>query len=67
MRLLSAEKKALTIGFLLPEKVNGRKCGILCSEIILSVKSLLQVKMKRESCDQATPVMVCECKFPYFL
>ena len=49
IRLLSAEKKALTIGFLFPENVNGKKCGILCREIIFMVKSLLQVRMKRES------------------
>ena len=65
--LLSAEKKALTIGFLLPANVKGKKCGILCKEIIFNVKSLDHVSMKRESCDHATPVIDYECKFPYFL
>ena len=67
MRLLSAEKNALTIGFLFPAKVKGRKWGILCREIIFIVKSFDQVRMKRESCDQVTPEIVYECRFPYFL
>ena len=56
-RLLSYEKKAFTIGFLLPANVIGRKFGTLCSDIILRVRSLaLQVKIKRESEVQTTPV-----------
>ena len=49
MRLLSCEKKALMMGLLLPEKVNGKKCGNLCREISFIVKSWLHVKIKRES------------------
>ena len=55
--LLSEEKNAEAIGFLFPENVKGRKFGSLCSEINLSVRSSLQVKMNLESLDQVTPVI----------
>jgi len=55
-RELSSEKNTFTMGFLLPEKVKGRKWGSLCSEIIFSVRSVLQVQIKRESVDQVTPI-----------
>ena len=53
----SVEKKALTMGFLFPAKVKGKKLGSLCRDIILRVRSLLQVRMNLESLVQVTPVM----------
>ena len=67
MRLLSEEKKAETIGFLLPENVKGRKSGSLCNEISLRVRSSLHVRMNLESLDQVTPLIFCEWRLPYFL
>jgi len=67
IRELSSLKKALMIGLLLPEKVNGRKFGSLWSDISFSVRSELQVRKNLESDDQVTPVISSVCRFPYFL
>ena len=67
IRWLSSEKKALMISRLLPLKVNGKKSGSLCSDIIFRVKSALHVSINLESLDHVTPVIGYECRLPYFL